>query len=98
MQVQEVKTKEWFEMKEKYKIPRDFQSCHTAVIEGYFLEGHIPAEDIERLLKEKPKGVVGLSVPGMPIGSPGMEQGDYKESYSVYYFKDDGSIGIWARH
>ncbi|WP_233709544.1 DUF411 domain-containing protein [Helicobacter pametensis] len=85
-------------MKAKYNLPRDFQSCHTGVVEGYFLEGHIPAEDIKRLLQEKPKNVIGLSVPGMPLGSPGMEQGNRKDSYRVYYFTRDGEVGVWARH
>lgn len=67
-------------------------------MDGYFLEGHIPAQDIQRLLQEKPDGVIGLSVPGMPIGSPGMEQGSYRESYRVFYFTKDGDVGIWARY
>lgn len=85
-------------VKQEYGLSEEFQSCHTGVVDGYFLEGHIPAEDIKRLLKEKPKHIIGLSVPGMPLGSPGMEQGDHKESYSVYYFTKDGEIGVWARH
>ncbi|WP_083986046.1 DUF411 domain-containing protein [Helicobacter enhydrae] len=97
-EVKEVKTNEWLQLKEKHKISQELQSCHTAEVEGYFLEGHIPAEDIKRLLEEKPQGVVGLSVPGMVIGSPGMEQGWRKESYKVYFIKKDGSTGVWAQH
>lgn len=85
-------------VRSQYQLPKDFQGCHTAVIDGYFFEGHIPAEDIKRFLQEKPKGMIGLSVPGMPMGSPGMEQGKAHEAYRVYYFKDDGNIGIWANH
>lgn len=80
------------------KVPQELRSCHTGVYEGYFFEGHIPAEDIARFLKEKPKDVIGLAVPDMPQGSPGMEQGMGKEPYNVYYVKKDGSYGIWARH
>lgn len=65
-------------------VPGDLQSCHTASVEGYAIEGHVPVEPIRRLLSERPK-VRGLAVPGMPAGSPGME-GPRSESYSVYSF------------
>ncbi len=73
-------------------------SCHTGVIDGYFIEGHVPAEDIKRLLKEKPKNIAGLTVPGMPIGSPGMEQGNRKDAYNVLAMDKKGLISIYARY
>lgn len=72
-------------------------SCHTAKIGNYTIEGHVPADDIKRLLKEKPAGVVGLAAPGMPQGSPGMEQGA-KEPYDVIAFKRDGTSTVFAKH
>ena len=72
-------------------------SCHTAKIGNYTVEGHVPADDIKRLLKEKPAGVVGLAAPGMPQGSPGMEQGT-KEPYDVIAFKKDGTSTVFAKH
>lgn len=66
-------------------VPKPFESCHTAWIQGYFVEGHVPSEDIVRLLEEKPN-IKGLAVPGMPIGSPGMEQGNQRDSYIVWAF------------
>ena len=70
-------------------IKEKYASCHTAIIDGYAIEGHVPIADIQRLLKEKPKAK-GLAVPGMPMGSPGME-GPYKEAYSVLLITADGS-------
>lgn len=70
-------------------IAEKYGSCHTGVIAGYAIEGHVPVADIQRLLKEKPKAR-GLAVPGMPMGSPGME-GPYKEAYSVLLVNDEGS-------
>lgn len=72
-------------IKTKYKIPPQMQSCHTAVVNGYLVEGHVPAANIKKMISTKPK-TRGIAVPGMPIGSPGMEQGNYKEPYSVINF------------
>jgi hypothetical protein len=71
-------------------------SCHTALVDGYVIEGHVPAQDIQRLLRERPK-VVGLAAPGMPAGSPGMEQG-YKDPYDVVSFDKNGNVSLYARH
>ena len=71
-------------------------SCHTAKIGNYVVEGHVPADDIKRMLKEKP-AIAGLSAPGMPQGSPGMEQGA-KEPYDVIAFKKDGTSTVYAKH
>jgi hypothetical protein len=71
-------------------------SCHTAIVDGYVIEGHVPAQDIKRLLRERPK-VTGLAAPGMPSGSPGMEQG-YKDPYDVVSFDKSGRVSVYARH
>ena len=78
-------------------MPADHRSCHTAFVNGYVIEGHVPAEDIKRLLAEKPK-VAGLAVGGMPIGSPGMEVGSRKEAYDVVAFNRDGTTRVFAKH
>lgn len=77
-------------------VPLQLSSCHTAIIGGYFVEGHVPAEDVKRLLEERPD-VAGIAVPRMPEGSPGME-GPNPEPYSVLAVKKDGSIEVFARH
>jgi len=92
--VREEKISSVAEYKKKFGIPRGLSSCHTAIVEGYVIEGHVPAEDIRRLLKEKPD-IKGLTVPGMVVGSPGMEQGDRKESYNVLAIKKDGSTYVF---
>ena len=69
----------------------------TATVDGYVIEGHVPAADIQRMLKEKPK-IAGLAVPGMPQGSPGMELGGRKEAYDVIAFNRDGSTRVFAKH
>ncbi|HLT05325.1 MAG TPA: DUF411 domain-containing protein [Pseudomonas sp.] len=85
-------------VKERVGVPAGKGSCHTAEVEGYFLEGHVPAEDVHRLLAERP-AARGLTVPGMPAGSPGMEQPDgYVQPYSVELIGEDGSAREWARH
>jgi len=84
-------------IKSEARIPDKYASCHTAKVEGYVIEGHVPAEDIKRLLAERPKAI-GLAVPGMPIGSPGMEVGNRKEPYEVLLIKEDGSTEVFARH
>ena len=71
-------------------------SCHTAKIGNYVVDGHVPADDIKRMLKEKP-AIAGLSAPGMPQGSPGMEQGS-KEPYDVVAFTKDGKTTVFAKH
>ncbi len=72
-------------------------SCHTAMIDGYVIEGHVPATDIKRLVAEHP-AAVGLAVPGMPVGSPGMEQGAEFEPYDVLLVKKDGTTEAFASH
>ena len=76
-------------------MPEKLYSCHTAIIEGYVIEGHVPVDLILRLLKEKPK-VLGLAVPGMPVGSPGME-GPNPQPYEVLTFDKDGKTSVYAK-
>ena len=80
----------------KQGIPDRLQSCHTAVVSGYTIEGHVPAADVKRLLSEKPKAV-GIVVPGMPMGSPGME-GARSDSYSVILLGENGSETVYQRY
>lgn len=80
----------------KYGIPNIFGTCHTALVDGYAIEGHVPAADIQRLLRSKPK-LAGLAVPGMPAGSPGME-GPRSEPYDVLAFDRNGATQIYARY
>jgi hypothetical protein len=83
-------------VKAKYGVPADFGSCHTATVSGYVVEGHVPASDIRRLLKERPK-IAGIAVPSMPAGSPGMEVvGRKVQPYRVLTFDKNGSSTIYA--
>jgi hypothetical protein len=79
------------------RVPERLYSCHTAFVGGYVVEGHVPAEDIKRLLTEKPK-VAGIAVPGMPAGSPGMEVGSRRDKYDVIAFNRDGTTRVFASH
>ena len=79
------------------RVPDDLASCHTATVGGYVVEGHVPAEDIQRLLKEKP-AIAGIGVGGMPAGSPGMEQGGMKQRFNTMAFARDGKQTVFAPH
>jgi hypothetical protein len=83
------------DIKIKYKVPEKLYSCHTAVVQGYVIEGHVPADLIHRLLKER-RAVAGLAVPGMPVGSPGME-GPNPQHYEVISFDKAGRTSVYAR-
>lgn len=78
-------------------VPEKLRSCHTAIIDGYFVEGHVPAGDIRKLLSERPKAR-GLAVPGMPIGSPGMEQGNIREPFATILVDLDGKSRTYLTH
>ncbi|MDR3368536.1 DUF411 domain-containing protein [Rhodoferax sp.] len=81
-------------------IPEQLGSCHTALVDGYALEGHVPASDVRRLLQERPQAA-GLSVPGMPIGSPGMDgpaYGGRKDAYATLLVRRDGSTRVFQAH
>ena len=82
-------------VKIKYGVPTELYSCHTAIVEGYVIEGHVPADLIMKLLSDK-ASFAGLGVPGMPIGSPGME-GPKPQPYNVIGFDQDGGMQIYAR-
>ncbi|MBL8224976.1 MAG: DUF411 domain-containing protein [Chromatiales bacterium] len=83
-------------IKAKHGVPRSLESCHTGVVGGYVVEGHVPAGDVKRLLRERPP-VAGLVVPGMPAGSPGME-GPVSEPYATLALAADGTTTVFARH
>lgn len=86
------------QIKKSRGVPADVQSCHTAVVNGYVIEGHVPPADVHRLLKEKP-AVAGIAVGGMPIGSPGMESPYVKaEPYNVMSFDKNGATRVFAKH
>lgn len=78
-------------------IQAQYASCHTAFIDGYVVEGHVPATDIGRLLEQRPD-IAGISVPGMPIGSPGMEHGDNRDNFAVITLEKDGSAKVFSLH
>ena len=82
--------------RQQFGVPEALLSCHTAVVAGYSIEGHVPAADIQRLLKQHPKGK-GLAVPGMPMGSPGME-GASKDAYTVLLFDDKGGTTDFKKY
>jgi hypothetical protein len=84
------------EIKRTLGVPTGLTACHTAMVNGYLIEGHVPAADIDRLLAQKPK-VVGLAVPGMPAGSPGME-GASAQRYQVLTFDKSGKTTVFASH
>lgn len=83
-------------IKQKFKVPPELSSCHTALVDGYVVEGHVPADDIVRLLRQKPK-IKGIYVPGMPAGSPGMEA-PRGERYDVLALDDSGKVSVFATH
>jgi hypothetical protein len=84
-------------IKVQHKIPQQLQSCHTTLVGGYVIEGHVPASDIARLLKEKPKGILGLTIPGMPQSAPGMDLKPF-QPYVVLTFDAQGKTTEYARH
>ncbi len=85
------------QFKIRHGITPNLASCHTARVGGYTIEGHVPVREINRLLAEKP-AAIGLTVPGMPLGSPGMDQGPEKEPYDVLLIRTDGSTEVFARY
>jgi hypothetical protein len=78
-------------------VPQPMASCHTAEVGGYVVEGHVPAGDIRRLLEERPEAR-GLAVPGMPLGSPGMDQGSRSERYEVHLIRKDGTTEVFSAY
>jgi hypothetical protein len=84
-------------LKARLGVAPEHAGCHTAVVEGYVVEGHVPAADIRRMLDARPDAV-GLAVPGMPVGSPGMEMGGRVDPYDVLLVTESGEAEVFARH
>jgi len=84
-------------LKKRFGVPKHLSSCHTAVVGGDVIEGHVPVADIKRLLKDKPN-VRGLAVRGMPTGAPGMEQGSRKDAFKDVAIRKDGTTFIYSSH
>ncbi|OKH18573.1 DUF411 domain-containing protein [[Limnothrix rosea] IAM M-220] len=85
-------------IKEQYGITPELASCHTTIVDGYVFEGHIPATEVQRFLANPPKDVIGLTVPGMPIGSPGMEMANKSQPYAVLALHRNGSTSVFAEY
>lgn len=83
--------------RKRYGLPDKFGSCHTGIVNSYVVEGHVPATEIKRLLASKPSAI-GLAVPGMPVGSPGMEYGDRRDPYDVYLIDKSGRETVFAHY
>ena len=83
--------------RQRLGMPAQLGSCHTAQVSGYVLEGHVPADDVKRLLRTKPAGL-GLTVPGMPVGSPGMEMGPRLDPYEVLLVQRNGSTSVFTQY
>jgi hypothetical protein len=96
-EVQEIVTDDMTAIKASYGVPENLASCHTAIINNYRIEGHVPAADVQRLLREQPD-ILGIAAPGMPIGAPGMEMGDRLDPYAVVSFTADGETATFAEH
>ena len=95
--VNEIQSEEMDSLKLKFGVPKTLQSCHTAVVNGYVVEGHVPAGDVKKLLSTKPK-TTGIAAPGMPANSPGMEMGDQKPNFSVLVFDKQGNVNTFHEY
>jgi hypothetical protein len=96
-EVKTIETNEVNTIKQKAGLQAGQTSCHTAFVDGYVVEGHVDYSAVKKMLDEKPN-IIGITVPGMPIGSPGMEQGNTKQAYNVLSVNKDGSIGVYEAH
>ena len=96
-EVKTIMTNEVNIIKEKAGLQAGQTSCHTAFVDGYVVEGHVDYSAIKKMLTEKPN-IIGITAPGMPIGSPGMEQGNKKDKYDILYVNKDGSTGVYEAH
>jgi hypothetical protein len=85
-------------IKQQLAVPQPLRSCHTATVDGYVIEGHVPAEDLQRLLRERPTQIAGLAVPGMPLGSPGMEHPQSQPYQTVAWHRAGGATEVFAQH
>ena len=93
-----IKVDDMVKVKKQFNVPLELSSCHTAIVDGYVIEGHVPADEVKRLLELKPKDAIGIAVPGMPMESQGMEQSGTAEQSDVILFKKDGSQEIFATY
>lgn len=95
--VKTIPTEDMLAVKKKHGVPATQLSCHTTIVGGYVVEGHVPVADIRRLLRQKPKAR-GIAVAGMPMGAPGMEHGDHHEPYSTMLIGKTGKLSLFAKH
>lgn len=92
-------TRDWTDIKQQFGMPKQLRSCHTAVIDGYMVEGHVPEADIARLLKERPADISGLAAPGMPQHSPGMAApGQPYKEFNVVAFSKEGRLSLYKQY
>jgi len=96
-QVSDVQQPNMNAVKQEYNVPVDLRSCHTAIINGSVIEGHVPAADIKRFLSEQ-SDAIGLAVPGMPVGSPGMEAGETQDPFTVFSFDQQGNTEVFNQY
>ena len=89
-EINDIKTNDMQAVKSRYGVKNEWASCHTALVDGYVVEGHVPAADIRKMIQEKPE-IIGISVPQMPHGTPGMEMSGRKDPFSVISFDRDGN-------
>lgn len=92
--IKDIQTEDMDAIKRQHGVPDSLQSCHTALVGGYWVEGHVPAEDVKKLLRDKP-AFAGISVPGMPVGTPGMEMGPRKDPYAVMQMDKSGNTSVF---
>lgn len=95
--VKDIVTEDVPSIKEKYSVPKNMASCHTAIVDGYVVEGHVPAGDIKAMLNLKPE-IVGISVPAMVTGTPGMEMGNKNDPFKVIAFDKEGNYQIFHNY
>ena len=96
--IEDIQTENMEGIKQQHNVPAELASCHTTIIDGYVMEGHIPADDIKRFLSEKPENAIGLTVPAMPIGTPGMEAKDIKQPFQVLAFDSNGETTVYKEY
>ena len=91
--------RDWSSVKKKFGMPNQLKSCHTAVVDGYMVEGHVPEKDIARLLSERPSDISGLTAPGMPQHSPGMAApGQKYKDFNVIAFDENGNLSLYSKY
>jgi len=95
--IKDIQTADMDAVKRRLGVPKELESCHTAVVDGYVIEGHVPAGDVKKMLQTKAV-VAGLAAPGMPSGSPGMEMGGRKDSFSVIAFDKNGKTQTFNQY